>query len=477
MSEENNFLSNSNLDTEDSAKEIRSKIIQLVKKYAEISHKKKDFTPGNSFVPTSGRVYDFDEIQMLTSASLDFWLTTGRFNHQFEKRLSEFVGINYVTTTNSGSSANLLALSALTSDKLGNRSLKAGDEVICVAASFPTTINPIIQNNLIPVFVDIEFPTYNIDPKQIEDAISEKTKAIMLAHTLGNPFDLRKIMEISKEHNLWVVEDCCDALGSKYDGKMVGTFGDVSTLSFYPAHHITMGEGGAVNISGSLKLKRPAESFRDWGRDCYCPSGKDNTCKKRFSWQLGELPEGYDHKFIYSHLGYNFKPLDIQAAIGRVQLKRLPAFIEARKQNWEYLRNGLSGLEDYFEFALPEHATSWIKNGFTWDDSGCRTDCSWFGFMLKVKAEAPFTKSELAQNLDQNKIGNRMLFGGNLLRQPAFIQLKKDRPESYRVVGNLNGADQLMQQALFLGTYPGLNKEMLDYEIEVIHNFTKSCRS
>ena len=495
------------------SEQIKAKILDMTAELSRRRHssslpghdlRKPKFVPGKTPIPYAARTFTEEEVVAATSSTLDFWLTLGAEGEAMERELAQFLGVRKSLLVNSGSSANLLAVSTLTSHLIDNdRRLLIGDEIITCAAGFPTTVAPIIQNGIVPVFLDNNPTTGNIKIDLLEEAYREgKTKAVMVAHTLGNPFNLSKILEFCKKYNLWLIEDNCDALGCSYTmpkymantlgyfndspgiertenqiTRWTGTWGDISTQSFYPPHHITMGEGGAVNISGSLKLKRPAESFRDWGRDCYCSSGKDNTCKKRFSWQLGELPEGYDHKFIYSHLGYNFKPLDIQAAIGRVQLKRLPAFIEARKQNWEYLRNGLSDLEDYFEFALPEHATSWIKNGFTWDDSGCRTDCSWFGFMLKVKAEAPFTKSELAQNLDQNKIGNRMLFGGNLLRQPAFIQLKKDRPESYRFVGNLNGADQLMQQALFLGTYPGLNKEMLDYEIEVIHNFTKSCRS
>jgi CDP-4-dehydro-6-deoxyglucose reductase, E1 len=493
--------------------QLKQKILDLTREWSRRKHStnlpgsnphKPKFIPGETPIPYAARTFTEEEVVAATSSTLDFWLTLGAEGEAMERELAQFLGIRKSLLVNSGSSANLIALSTLTShlaDK--DKRLLAGDEIITCAAGFPTTVAPIIQNRLAPVFLDADRSTGNIKTDLLEEAYLEgKTKAVMLAHTLGNPFNLSIILEFCKKYNLWLIEDNCDALGCSYTmpkklannlgyfsdslgigqnenqiTRWTGTWGDLSTQSFYPPHHLTMGEGGAVNISGNLKLKRPAESFRDWGRDCYCQSGKDDTCNKRFSWQLGELPVGYDHKFIYSHLGYNMKPLDIQAAIGRVQLKRLPDFIAERKKNWEYLRKGLSGLEDYFEFALPEHATSWTEEGFTWDESGCRTECSWFGFMLKVRTEAPFTKSELAQNLDENKIGNRMLFGGNLLRQPAFIQLKKDRPDSFRIVGNLDGADQLMQQALFLGTYPGLNKEMLDYEIEIIHNFTNKLRN
>ena len=375
-----------------------------------------------------------------------------------------------------------------------------GDEIITCAAGFPTTVAPIVQSGCVPVFLDNDPTTGNIRTELLEEAFVEgKTKAVMIAHTLGNPFDISTILAFCKRHNLWLVEDNCDALGCSYSmpseeaknlgiyqnspeldipitsqiTRWTGTWGDLSTQSFYPPHHLTMGEGGAVNISGSIKLKRPLESFRDWGRDCYCASGKDDTCGKRFDWKLGELPEGYDHKYTYSHLGFNLKPLDIQAAIGRIQLRRLPHFIEARKHNWEVLRKGLNDLSEFFEFTLPTHATAWTHSGFAWDGSGCQTDCSWFGFMLCVRKEAPFSASDLARHLDTQKIGNRMLFGGNLLRQPALIQLKQDRPTALRVVGNLRGADKLMQQALFLGTYPGLSQAMMEYEIEVINDFVR----
>jgi CDP-6-deoxy-D-xylo-4-hexulose-3-dehydrase len=384
--------------------------------------------------------------------------------------------------------------------------------VITCAAGFPTTVAPIIQNGLVPVFIDNNPVTGNAAVEQLEEAyVAGKTKAVMMAHALGNPFDLGAVLAFCQKHDLWLIEDNCDALGCSYTlpsdhsaaaayagkagsadqgaavTKWTGTWGDLSTQSFYPPHHLTMGEGGAVNIVRDMKLKVYAESFRDWGRDCWCASGVDNTCNKRFGWQLGELPEGYDHKYIYSHLGYNLKPLDPQAAIGRVQLQKLPAFIEARKQNWEYLRRGLADLEEYFEFSLPTHATAWLPptsseistsnsqpSTFQWDSSGCRTECSWFGFLLLVRESAPFSNSELGRALDAAKIGNRMLFGGNLLRQPAFVQLRKERPDALRILGDLSGADRIMRQALFLGTYPGLTRAMLDYEIEQIQIFIRS---
>jgi len=410
------------------------------------------------------------------------------------------LGVRHSLLVNSGSSANLVAFAALTSHKLPeHKRIRPGDEVITCAAGFPTTVAPIIQCGAVPVFIDNNPATGNADLTQLEAAyVPGKTKAVMMAHALGNPFDLATVIAFCKAHDLWLIEDNCDALGCTYsmpreqaaalgftenspgipaDGthitRYTGSWGDISTQSFYPPHHLTLGEGGAVNIVSRAPLKTYAESFRDWGRDCWCPSGKDNSCAKRFDWKLGELPRGYDHKYIYSHLGYNLKPLDIQAAIGRQQLKKLPAFIQARKDNWEYLRRGLAGLEQYFEFSLPTHATGWTPEGFTWDATGCRTDNSWFGFLLLVRESAPFTNSQLARALDAAKIGNRMLFGGNLLRQPAFIQLRKDNPAAFRVMGEMPGADRIMDQALFLGTYPGLTRAMLDYEIEMIHQFTR----
>jgi len=456
------------------------------------------FVAGETTVPYAGRVFTEDEVEAAVGATLDFWLTLGPEGEAFEKELASLLGVKHSLLVNSGSSANLVALSALTTHKLPpHRRIQPGDEVITCAAGFPTTVAPILQNGAVPVFVDNDPVTANALVEQFEQAyVPGKTKAVMLAHALGNPFDLAAVLEFCRRNDLWLIEDNCDALGCTYsmpveraralgftenspgipsDGKCItrytGTWGDLSTQSFYPPHHLTMGEGGAVNIVHRPPLKSYAESFRDWGRDCWCPSGKDNTCNKRFCWQLGELPEGYDHKYIYSHLGYNLKPLDPQAAIGRCQLKKLPAFIEARKRNWDYLRAGLADLGDVLDFSLPTHATEWTPEGFSWDQSGCRTDCSWFGFMIRVRPGAPFTHSQLGRHLDEHKIGNRMLFGGNLLRQPVFVQLKKDRPESFRLVGHTPGADAIMNTALFLGTYPGLTEEMMAYEIKTIREF------
>ena len=414
-------------------------------------HPSNPFQPGVSVVPPSGKVIGAKEIQNMVEASLDGWLTTGRFNDSFEKRLGEFLGVKHVLTTTSGSSANLLAVSALTSPLLGERALKAGDEVITVAAGFPTTVNPLLQYGLIPVFVDIHLPTYNIDPALIEEAVSEKTRAIMLAHTLGNPFALDEVIRVAKKYDLWVIEDCCDALGSTYRGQKVGTFGDIGTLSFYPAHHITMGEGGAV-FTKNGKLKKIIESFRDWGRDCYCPPGKDNTCGKRFGWQLGDLPEGYDHKYTYSHVGYNLKITDMQAAVGLAQMDRLPGFIESRKNNFQYLKDRLSYLEEFL--ILPE-ATS-------------GSDPSWFGFPVTLRDEVPFKRVDLLKALDKKKIGSRLLFAGNLTRQPYF------KHQSYRVSGDLTNTDRVMNRTFWIGIYPGLTFDMLDYVAKSIEICIKS---
>ncbi|HTL74319.1 MAG TPA: lipopolysaccharide biosynthesis protein RfbH [bacterium] len=463
--------------------EIKAEILRLTREFSAATHaanrpgeddKRPAFVPGQTTVPYAGRVFDENEVAAAVSATLDFWLTLGPEGDAFENELSAFLGVKKSLLVNSGSSANLVALSALTSHKLGERQLRPGDEVITAAAGFPTTVAPILQNGCVPVFIDNDPSTLNARPDQLEAAFSPgKTKALMMAHTLGNPFDLAAVTEFCQRHNLWLIEDNCDALGCRYDGKFTGTFGDLSTQSFYPPHHLTMGEGGAVNIVRDMKLKVLAESFRDWGRDCWCASGKDNTCNKRFGWKLGELPEGYDHKYIYSHLGYNLKPLDPQAAIGRQQLKKLPAFVQARMDNWNTLRVGLADLEEFIQFQLPTHATAWSPQGFTWDNSGHQTECSWFGFMMLVRKSAPFTRGAFVKCLDEAKIGNRMLFGGNLVRQPAFVSLRKQQPEAFRVVGELAGADRIMDEAVFIGTYPGLMPAMLDYMMETIHKFAK----
>jgi CDP-6-deoxy-D-xylo-4-hexulose-3-dehydrase len=465
--------------------EIKAEILRLTREYSKLTHqsnrpafekeKSVPFIPGETIIPYAGRVFTEEEVAAAVNATLDFWLTLGPEGDAFENELAAFLGVKKSILVNSGSSANLLAFSALTSSKLGERRVRPGDEIITAAAGFPTTVAPIIQNGCVPVFIDNDPLTLNARVKQLEEAFAPgKTKAVMMAHTLGNPFDLSAVMAFCRRHNLWLIEDNCDALGCRYDNQLTGTFGDLSTQSFYPPHHLTMGEGGAVNVVRDMKLKVLVESFRDWGRDCWCASGKDNTCNKRFGWKLGELPEGYDHKYIYSHLGYNLKPLDPQAAIGRQQLKKLPQFIQARIDNWNYLRAGLAGLEEFFEFMLPTHATGWNGDGgFQWDDSGHRTGCSWFGFMMLVKPSAPFTRTEFARALEAKKIGNRMLFGGNLLRQPAFVQLRKDNPAAFRVIGDLAGADRIMNEAVFIGTYPGLTPAMLDYMAETIHQLSR----
>jgi len=471
--------------------EIKAEILRLTRQFAAQAHRANrpggenaaDFEPGKTVVPYAGRVFTEDEVEAAVGATLDFWLTLGPEGDALENELAAFLKIKKTVLVNSGSSANLLAVSALTSPKLGERRLRPGDEIITTAAGFPTTVAPILQNGCVPVFIDNDPLTLNARAGQLEEAlVPGKTRAVMMAHTLGNPFDLSAVAEFCRKHRLWLIEDNCDALGATYDGRLTGTFGDLSTQSFYPPHHITMGEGGAVNVVRDMKLKVLVESFRDWGRDCWCASGRDNTCNKRFGWQLGELPEGYDHKYIYSHLGYNLKPLDTQAAIGRQQLKKLPAFVEARKKNWEHLRRGLDPLGDFFEFMLPAHATAWNPpdsglrtpdSAFTWDNSGHRSECSWFGFMMLVKPSAPFSRTEFARALDAKKIGNRMLFGGNLVRQPAFVQLRGDNPAAFRVIGNLAGADRIMNEAVFVGVYPGLTRAMLDYMIETITRFIR----
>jgi CDP-6-deoxy-D-xylo-4-hexulose-3-dehydrase len=556
-----------------SPSDLKSEILRLTREYSRLTHTANrpgddpdhaPFAPGQT-IPYAGRVFTEDEVEAAVSATLDFWLTLGPEGEAMERELADFMGVKHCLLVNSGSSANLVAFSALTTHKLPpHKRIRPGDEVITVAAGFPTTVSPIIQCGAVPVFIDARPLTGNADCSLLEAAYSPgKTKAVMMAHALGNPFELVTVLEFCQKHDLWLIEDNCDALGCTYtlplekakslgldhlikiaekgehpiirihDAEGIstpqqstidnqqssislfltaptGSFGDLSSQSFYPPHHLTMGEGGSVNIVRKPPLKTYAESFRDWGRDCWCASGKDDTCGKRFQWQLGELPEGYDHKYIYSHLGFNLKPLDTQAAIGRVQLRRLPDFIESRKRNWEQLRRGLHGLEEFIDFALPTHATAWLPpadpstinhqpSTFLWDDSGCRTDCSWFGFKMTVKESAPFTRTELAKVLDDKKIGNRMLFGGNLVRQPAFVQLKRDNPAALRVVdcspslpspldhppstidhppsSPLPIADRIMNHTLFLGTYPGLTVAQIDYMVKVIRDFVEAKRA
>ena len=465
--------------------EMKKDILERIREYSAAAHegcrpqgrdiKPKKFVAGTDSVPYAGRVFDQEEVVAASAALLDFWLTMGAEGQAFEEEFAEFLGVRGTVLTNSGSSANLLAASALTSFRLGEKRLKRGDEVITVAAGFPTTVAPLIQNGLCPVFIDNDTKTLNARIEMLEEAYRPgKTKAVFMAHTLGNPFDLSAVTAFCKKHALLLVEDNCDALGSRYDGQLTGTFGDMATQSFYPPHHITLGEGGAISYARDVKFRSILESFRDWGRDCWCASGKDNTCQKRFKWKIGDMPAGYDHKFIYSHIGYNLKPLDLQAAIGRNQLKKVNSFIESRKANWEHLRRGLKNLDEHFEFQLPAHANNWTEKGFEWDASGHKSDPSWFGFMIRVKETAPFTKFELARHLDAKKIGNRMLFGGNLVKQPGFQRLKDEYPDAFRVVGNLTGADTIMTEAIFIGVYPGLSTPMLDYMIEVIQDFVRS---
>ena len=426
--------------------QLRQKICALIPEYFQAEFARGEFVPGETPVPVSGRVFDSEELEFLVNAALDFWLTTGRYADQFEKEFARFIGVRSAILVNSGSSANLVALSTLTSPKLVDERLRPGDEVITVAAGFPTTVNPIFQNSLVPVFVDVSLPTFNVDVGQLELALSDRTRAIVLAHTLGNPFDVDAVVDFARQHDLWLIEDCCDAVGSTYKGQKAGTFGDLATTSFYPAHHITMGEGGCVLTDKPL-LKTLAESFRDWGRDCWCAPGKENTCGKRFDWQLGDLPHGYDHKYIYSHVGYNLKATDMQAAVGVAQLKKLPGFIDTRKRNFSYLKAGLKDLEEFF--VLPE-ATQ-------------HSDPSWFGFPLLVRETAPFSRNTLIDFLNSKKIATRQLFGGNLVRQPAYAEL------NYRVIGDLRTSDRVMNQAFWIGVYPGLTRGMLDYILETMN--------
>lgn len=428
--------------------ELRLEIGKLVAKYAEQAMQPPTFEPGATVIPPSGKLIGTRELQLMVDASLDGWLTTGRFNTEFERGLAEFIGVNHLITVNSGSSANLVAFSTLTSPKLGDRAIQKGDEVIGVAAGFPTTVNPIAQFGAVPVFVDVDMATHNIDAELIEAAITPKTKAIMLAHTLGNPFNLAKVRSLCDQYNLWLIEDCCDALGATYDGKMVGTWGDIATLSFYPAHHITMGEGGAVFMNDP-QLKVIAESFRDWGRDCYCAPGCDDTCGKRFGQQFGTMPYGYDHKYIYAHLGYNLKITDMQAACGLAQLERAPEFIARRKENFEYLRSRLSNVAEFLEFTEPTP----------------NSDPSWFGFPLTLKEDSGVQRVDLLKYLDQHNIGTRLLFAGNLTRQPYFQQVE------HRVVGDLTNTDRTMNQTFWLGVQPALSEVHFDFVVEKIEEF------
>jgi CDP-4-dehydro-6-deoxyglucose reductase, E1 len=427
---------------------IRAQIAKLVEEYAAIALAPQPFLPGASVVPPSGKVLDASELKLMVEASLDGWLTTGRFNDEFEAKLAAFLGVRYLITVNSGSSANLVAFTTLTSPALGERAIKPGDEVIGVAAGFPTTVNPILQFGAVPVFVDVEIGTYNIDASKIEAAISPKTKAIMLAHTLGNPYNLDVITALCKKYNLWLVEDCCDALGSTYNGQLVGTFGDIGTLSFYPAHHITMGEGGAV-FTNNPDLKRIAESFRDWGRDCYCAPGKDNTCGRRFSQQFGSLPEGYDHKYTYSHLGYNLKITDMQAACGLAQLEKAPRFIAQRKEHFAFLKERLASCEEFL--ILPEATPN--------------SDPSWFGFPITLRENCPVSRVDLLQYLDQNRVGTRLLFAGNLTRQPYMTG------RNYRVSGELTNTDIVMNSTFWIGVQPALTEPMMEFSVSKIEAF------
>ncbi|HNE04216.1 MAG TPA: lipopolysaccharide biosynthesis protein RfbH [Anaerolineales bacterium] len=431
--------------------ELRKQILSLTAEYFTQAFQPREFIPGKSPIPVSGRVFNEIELQHLVDSSLDFWLTTGRFADNFQKEFSKFMGVRNTILVNSGSSANLVAISCLTSPQLGDKALRPGDEVITVAAGFPTTVNPIIQNNLIPVFIDIEIPTYNIDIQYLEAALSPRTRAIMIAHTLGNPFNIDEVTKFAKKHNLWLIEDCCDAVGATYRNKQVGTFGDIATTSFYPAHHITMGEGGAV-LTDKPKLKTLAESFRDWGRDCWCEPGKDNTCGKRFEHQLGDLPHGYDHKYTYSHVGYNLKATDMQAAVGLAQMTKISGFINARRENFTYLDKNLRELQSYL--ILPKATTY--------------SNPSWFGYPIAVQQDSPFSRNQLIRFLENRKIATRLLFGGNLVRQPAY------KNTNFRVASTLKNTDFVMNQVFWIGVYPGLTRQMLDYVIESFHDAKSS---
>ena len=435
---------------DDAAGAIRAQILDLVREYHAAAYPDAPFVAGSSPIPVSGRVFDDDDIVKLVDSSLDFWLTTGRFAAEFEREFAKRMGLRHCLLVNSGSSANLVAFSALTSPKLGDRQILPGDEVITTATGFPTTVNPAIQYGAVPVFLDVDVPTYNIDVSLLEEALSPKTKAVMVAHTLGNPFDLATITDFCRRNGLWLIEDCCDAVGARYDGKPVGTFGDLATVSFYPAHHITMGEGGAVLCNqGAIKVL--AESFRDWGRDCWCEPGKDNTCGKRFDQQFGTLPAGYDHKYVYSHIGYNLKVTDMQAAVGVAQLAKLDGFIEARTRNFDHLYEGLSDLQDVL--VLPEATPN--------------SEPSWFGFPVAMQPDAPISRNDLVRALNDRGIGTRLVFAGNLLRQPAYLDI------THRVVGDLTNADFVMENALWLGVFPGLTPDHIDHVIDVVHTLIK----
>lgn len=436
------------------AEQLKQQILELTAQYHAEAFPQREFVPGTSVVPVSGKVIRADDMSAVVESALDGWFTTGRWAKDFERKLARFFGVRSASLVNSGSSANLVALSALTSPKLGDRALKPGDEVITVAAGFPTTVNPIFQNKLVPVFVDVILPTYEIDVTKLEAARSEKTKAIMIAHTLGNVFNLGAVSEFCKKYNLWLVEDCCDALGATYKGQKVGTFGDIATVSFYPAHHITMGEGGAV-LTDKPALQVLIDSFRDWGRDCWCEPGVDNTCGKRFDWQLGTLPCGYDHKYTYSHVGYNLKATDMQAALGVSQIAKLPEFIEKRKANFAYLKSALQPMEEFLQLPV----------------AGENSDPSWFGFPIGVKEGAPFTRDQLTRALEAKKIGTRLVFAGNLTRQPAYEGWE------YRVIGEMPNTDYVMNNVFWIGVFPGLTREMLDYMVETVNDFVGTAKA
>ena len=436
--------------------QLKRKILDLVRDYHAADHAGGPFVPGSSRVPYGGRIYDEKEMVNLVDSALEFWLTAGRYAEKFEKEMASYLGVRHCILTNSGSSANLLAVAALTSPKLGADRLKKGDEVITVAAGFPTTVSPIIQHGLVPVFIDVTLPTYNVDPEMLEEARSPKTRAVMLAHTMGNPFDVGRVKRFCDRHSLWLIEDNCDALGSKYKGKCTGAFGHIATQSFYPPHHITMGEGGAL-LTNDPSLKRLIESFRDWGRDCWCPPGTDNTCGKRHNKKFGDLPFGYDHKYVFSHFGYNLKVTDMQAAVGCAQLKKLPAFTKARQRNFRTLYDALKTHED--TFILPEATKG--------------SEPSWFGFLLTVREDAGITREGIVRHLESKGIQTRMLFAGNLIKHPCFDEMRKSG-DGYRVVGDLKNTDIIMERTFWVGVYPGLTEKMIEFVIENIH---RSCQA